>query len=360
MASKPRRDIVNPAEVATYYCQQRCAAQAFRLNSPDGSKERMNWIRQAQVQLAGLFGIEVDAHRIQGNEFCSMLTTRPDIVTLWSDEDVVRRWLRIASMKRNGALSTECPPERRVLKELEEPDRVLRLRKRLSDISWFMGAVAECVSRRINAADNTSGTVWEGAFRCSKLEGTADELMCMACIDLGFGEAVVQDVVETYEFSSIRDRIDGALESQATVLESVVAQEGIAEEASTHAACSVATHAADEWLKPFTKIAGAHRTGRSTRGGQPSSAEYPPRASDDGLFESITLPQYRDLLSWLKKRLLGATGDSVPDDLNQCLESLRVTPGELVDFVFSPPRRLVGLRLSREIRARNVAYGLCA
>lgn len=369
MASKPRRETVNPAEVATYYCHQRCAAQAFRLNSPDGSSERMEWIRRSHVRLASWFGIEVGAHRVEGNEFISMLTARPDLVSLWSDEEVARRWLKIAKFKRNGQLLVEEPTELDVQEQLETEGRVEKLRGRLSDISWYMGAAGECLSRRINAVDKTSGTVWEGPYRCSKLEGPADELTCAVCIDLNFGEAVVDGVVETWEFSSIHDRIevDRVLQASKEGVGDYTKQE-IARDVVEVSTCVVDLpiasstaklewRRADAWLKPLTKL--GIQDGSLMSEQQRLKMTDGPFAPVDGLFENVTLQTYRELLKWVSDCLLGNGDVELPQQVALPLGTLGVSPDKLLATVRYPPRRLVGLRMSRELRARNAAIGLC-
>lgn len=45
--------------------------------------------------LAGLFGVEVAAFDVLSNHLHVILRIRPDVVALWSDQEVARRWLAL-------------------------------------------------------------------------------------------------------------------------------------------------------------------------------------------------------------------------------------------------------------------------
>ena len=83
----------------------------------------------------------------------------------WSDEEVVRRWLIITKIKRNGTLDVDPPTDEEIQAELaKDKDRAQRLRLRLSHVSWFMGTLCEHVSRRINLEEGVTGTCWVGRY----------------------------------------------------------------------------------------------------------------------------------------------------------------------------------------------------
>jgi hypothetical protein len=45
--------------------------------------------------LAGLFGLEIAAFAVMSNHLHVILRIRPDVVALWSDQEVARRWLAL-------------------------------------------------------------------------------------------------------------------------------------------------------------------------------------------------------------------------------------------------------------------------
>src|SRR5271157_5539194 len=56
-------------------------------------RHRRSWIRARLVSLAGLFGVAVAAFDVLSNHLHVILSIRPDVVALWFDQAVARRWL---------------------------------------------------------------------------------------------------------------------------------------------------------------------------------------------------------------------------------------------------------------------------
>ncbi len=50
---------------------------------------------KARELLAAVFGIDVLSYAVMSNHLHVILRVRPDIVKLWSDEEVATRWLRL-------------------------------------------------------------------------------------------------------------------------------------------------------------------------------------------------------------------------------------------------------------------------
>ena len=82
-----------------------------------------------------------------------ILRNRPDVVAGWSDEEVAKRWWQLFPLRKNmdktPAVSTEGE-----FNIWMTPARSKQLRSRLSDISWWMRALAEPIARRSNIEDN--------------------------------------------------------------------------------------------------------------------------------------------------------------------------------------------------------------
>src|SRR6185436_1567122 len=130
------------------------------------------WIQQLERQLAQQFAIETGFHAEMSNHLHVVLRTRPDVAETWSDEEVVRRWLKIARLKRGSCDDDWEPNEKRVKQELSKEGRVRKLRRRLSSVSWYMGALCEHVARRANREDQIKGRFFEQRY-CSR--NLADE-----------------------------------------------------------------------------------------------------------------------------------------------------------------------------------------
>src|SRR5271166_5916040 len=58
-------------------------------------RHRRSWIRARLVSLAGLFGVAVAAFDVLSNHLHVILRIRPDVVALWFDQEVARRWLAL-------------------------------------------------------------------------------------------------------------------------------------------------------------------------------------------------------------------------------------------------------------------------
>ena len=90
------------------------------------------------------------------NHLHVILRNRPDVVETWSDEEVARQWWQLFPQRRD-AEGQAAEPTEFDLKAYSHPKRVAQLRRRLSDISWWMRALAEPIARRSNAEDEVSG-----------------------------------------------------------------------------------------------------------------------------------------------------------------------------------------------------------
>jgi len=99
MARRNRAEVVVADEVGVYRCVQRVVRRAFLCGvdplSGNSYDHRRTWIRDRLQSLAGLFGVEIAAFAMLSNHLHVILRNRPDVVTLWSDQEVARRWLAL-------------------------------------------------------------------------------------------------------------------------------------------------------------------------------------------------------------------------------------------------------------------------
>src|SRR5690606_8710473 len=171
MAACPRSHIVRRGEQAIYHVWTRTVRQAwlcgFDKHSGTDYRHRRRWIRAFQEVLAGLFAIEIGFRAEMSNHLHLVLKVQPEVVSHWSDRDVVVRWLKIKRLVRSadGKTIREIT-EQEIACELARPGRVQALRVKLADISEFMKALCEHVARRANKEEGRTGAFFESRFKC--------------------------------------------------------------------------------------------------------------------------------------------------------------------------------------------------
>ena len=210
--TQARSQIVVDGQVGIYHCMSRCVRQAFLCGfdpvSQRSYEHRREWIRERLKNLSGLFGVDVMAYAVMHNHWHGVVRTRPDRIEGLNDEQVVRRWMRVFPKKREGTASEQrAAIEMEVSATCANVGRVQELRRRLSNVSWFMKSVNEKIARRGNHEDGTKGRFWEGRFKCQALLDEAALLTCMTYVDLNPVRAALADSLEDSEFTSIYDRI---------------------------------------------------------------------------------------------------------------------------------------------------------
>ena len=104
---------------------------------------------------------------------------------------------------------------------VNEPAKIIALRKRLSSISWFMKFLNEYISKRSNAEDGVTGHFFEGRFKSTRLLDIVGILLCAMYVDLNPIRAGMAKTPETARHTSaflrIRARLawDKRVDSQA-------------------------------------------------------------------------------------------------------------------------------------------------
>ncbi len=126
MARRNRAEVVVAEEIGVYHCVQRVVRRAFLCGvdplSGNSYEHRRTWIRDRLESLAGLFGVEIAAFAVLSNHVHVILRNRPDVVALWSDQEVSRRWLTLFQAAWRPSL---IPPPRQfsLVQRPKRPDR---------------------------------------------------------------------------------------------------------------------------------------------------------------------------------------------------------------------------------------------
>ena len=207
----PRSKYVQDGQEGVYHCFSRCVRRAFLygfdpLTRRDFS-HRKAWLVDRLRYLAAIFAIEVCAYAVMENHYHTILRTRPDIVALWSDREVAIRWLTLFPRHRGMGGAAIPPPEQEICALADCPDRIAKLRQRLSSLSWFMGRLNEFIARAANKEDDVKGRFWESRFKCQALLDEAAIAACMVYVDLNPIRAGQAATPEESDFTSIQARI---------------------------------------------------------------------------------------------------------------------------------------------------------
>ena len=180
MPTYARGQIVLEDQVGVYHCIARCVRRAFICGvDPYTGQDfsyRKNWILDRMRGLAGLFAIEVCGYSVMSYHLHLVLRNRPDIAEQWSDDEIALRWRRVFPPRDDATGEPVEPTEHDLAMLTANPERLLELRKRLSNLSWFMRCLCENnwvetvrgFGRLFKQAAGRSSLLVDAAARCSR------------------------------------------------------------------------------------------------------------------------------------------------------------------------------------------------
>jgi len=321
MSRLNRCEAIDESTVGVYHCVNRCVRRAFLCGEDPGSGKnydhRKEWIQLRLESLAGQYAIDVIGFSVMSNHVHVILRNRPDIVAMWPDSEVARRWWNLFPDRRNSD-GSPATPRRAELKALAK--QIDELRGRLSCISWLMRSLAENVARRSNKEDGCTGRFWEGRFKSQKLLDETAILACAIYVDLNPIRATVAETPEDSRFTSAYERIQARAQRARRRDDSPEPLFG------------------DRWLCPV-ELQEEEKSLASTS---------QPRASDRG-FLPMTLDDYLRLLDWTGREVRADKRGAIPAELAPILERIQVSKTCWIDLVAGFGhwfRRAVGRPLS--------------
>lgn len=335
-------------EVGVVFVTQRCVRRAWLAGlDPVSGRDysfRKEWIRRRLEALASVFAVDVLTYAILSNHMHQILRNRPDVAAQWSDEEVAIRWLKVFPGRRIEEQLAE-PTDIDVKQLCADKERLKKIRLRLSDVSWFMKALAEPIARIANKQEEVTGRFWEGRFKAQRITDEAGLLACSVYVDLNPVRARIADSPDTSEYTSIYDRlkatrgsrIDSAAFDLCDLCVADAAESGkqnqetpVAklkqERASAKRNPTGRRVARDGWLAPLTLETSAH---------DPRSHKDGLRCSDRG-FLNMSLKDYAGLLRWTSVReALGGGREPIPKSLAALLSSTGIEPALWKDLIWN-------------------------
>jgi hypothetical protein len=334
MARIARSEVFDADEVAIMHVIQRCVRRCYLMgHDPVSGRNydyRKQWLEERLQHFAACFGIDLVCFCILSNHFHLILRSRPDVVATWDDTEVARRWLRICPVRKGPRNQPPEPTESELNRIRNDANRLAEIRRRLSDISWWMRLLSQPLAAMANKEEDQLGRFWQGRYRAVRLCDEAAILACAAYVDLNLIRATLAETIEQSDFTSIQRRIEslacaGGLDSSLP---------------------------SDRFLCP---IEIDERS--DTVGPVPSVTLY--RASDKGVLP-MTTQEYIQLLDWTARQVVKTKRGATPADLPQILERLRLSRqewsglvrdfGRMFALVAGLPATLAGQRTRRTQR----------
>ena len=217
MARLARAEVFDPSEVAVLHLCARVVRRCFLFGvDPVTGKNhdhRKIWIEEQLKLLSANFGIDLLAFAILSNHFHLILRSRPDVVETWDDSEVARRWLMLCPKRKKPDKSPEEPNEFELNSIRNEPDKLATIRKRLSDVAWWMRLLCQNFGTRANQEDKEVGKFSQGRYRAVRILDEETLLACAnqtreRCSDKGFLSMPIADYLELLDASARQIRAD--------------------------------------------------------------------------------------------------------------------------------------------------------
>ena len=312
-----RGEYIDPGEIQIVHGVQRCVRRAFLCGDDpltgQSFEHRREWIRARQEFLASVFGIDCLTYAVMSNHLHVVLRSRPDVVKTWSDEEVARRWLRLFPKSRKKDKSPAEPTEAQLNMIVNNEERLTEIRKRLSDVSWWMRCTSENIARQANKEDECTGRFWEGRYKAQLILDEASLLACAAYVDLNPIRAAIADTPEKSTFTGAKDRINDLKErSKDSAAKSTYNWERSRRRAKSGWLSPIEIREASGEIGPDVEASGHENSGRW--------------ASRKG-FLTISLSEYLALLDWTGRKIASdrkgkSKRGKIPSHLAPILERL--------------------------------------
>jgi hypothetical protein len=211
MARLARAEVFDPSEVAILHVCARVVRRCFLFGVDPvtgiNHDHRKGWIEEQLKLLAANFGIDLLGMAVLSNHFHLILRSRPDVVENWDGSEVARRWLTLCPKRRKPDRSPEVPNEFELNSIRNDAAKLATIRKRLSDVSWWMRLLCQNIGTRANQEDKQVGKFFQGRFRAVRILDEETLLACAVYVDLNPIRAAMAETIELSEYTSAQRRV---------------------------------------------------------------------------------------------------------------------------------------------------------
>ena len=147
------------------------------------------------------------------NHFHLVIYSDPLTPNDWSASEVVDRWLSVCPPRDyRGRIDDKRTQDVR-LQLLNQPDKVVELRRKLGSVSVFMKLLKQPIARRANLEDRCGGHFFEQRFYSGALLDEAAVIAAMAYVDLNPVRAGIAERLEACRDTSIEQRLRHSTET---------------------------------------------------------------------------------------------------------------------------------------------------
>lgn len=350
MSRMARVEVFAADEIAIVHVMNRTVRRCFLMGEDELTKKNFDhrkiWVEDELKRLAAFFGIDLLCFAILSNHMHLVFRSRPDIVQEWDDTEVARRWLMICPIRKDQNGQAEEPNDFELNTIRNNKVKLIAVRNRLSDISWWMRLLSQTIAQRANKEDGEIGKFWQSRYRAVRLLDETAILACAAYVDLNPIRAAIAQTLEKSDHTSIQLRIE-ALHFKPTTTN----KNQINTNTNANNILNSCLTNADGFLSP---VEIKERT--DSLGPRPSRKGK--RASEKG-FLSMSTASYIDLLDWTARQVSRGKVGSTPKSVLPVFDRLRINGkvwcelvkdfGRLFSIVAGKPH-VIDIRRSRDGR----------
>lgn len=207
-----------------YHLISRCVRKSWLCGKIDGRNynHRKTWLRERLELLGSAFAIDVHAYSIMSNHFHLAIYSDPLAPLIWSDDEIVTRWLTICPPRDSNGATDSVRARNLRSRLLSDTDQLADIRRKLGSVSVFMKLLKQPIARRANLEDGCTGHFFEQRFYSAALLDDAAIVAAMAYVDLNPIRAKIAKSLEASHNTSIQQRVKNTGDAISSYLAPVV------------------------------------------------------------------------------------------------------------------------------------------